>query len=103
MINLFREWQFDDKPPSVIVAGSGLSLIKNSNFSENILKEFSINMTRLVQPIDRLSNNKFTRVLWALHAPVNEEKLLSDEKITNEQINLYNTAAVDVSLSSAFH
>lgn len=96
MIDLFRQWHFDEKPPSVILVGSGLAMIKSANFSTTALKEFTVNITRLVQPVDKLSS-KFTRILWALQAPVNEEKMSADEKITNEQIDLYNKAAVDVS------
>lgn len=98
MVDLFRQWQKEDKPPSVIVVGSGLSTIRIANGSILVLNEYSMNITRLVQPIDKL-RSKLSRVLWVLQAPVNEEKLIGDDKvITDEIIDQYNKAAVGVSL-----
>lgn len=50
-----------------------------------------------MQPIDRLHEKK-SRVLWALQEPINEDKLKPEfEMVTNEQIDLYNKAAIEVS------
>lgn len=81
----------------MIVAGSGLWSIKLSNASNAALEEYESNLTRLVQPIDTLHEKK-TKVLWALLAPVNMEKLKLDyQMISNAQIDLYNKAAIEVS------
>lgn len=65
------------------------------------LKDYSVNLTRLVQPIDELKS-KNTRVLWALQEPVNKDKMLETfgpDAVTNEQIDLFNKAAIEVSRS----
>lgn len=72
------------------------------NASKATLQEYQTNLTRLVQPIDALYNKK-TKVLWALQEPVNEQKLKPEyQMVTNEQIDLYNKAAIEVSLYSAY-
>ncbi|XP_072399865.1 N-acetylneuraminate (7)9-O-acetyltransferase [Diabrotica undecimpunctata] len=101
MVSLFRHWENSDHPPSVIVAGGALWPIISSNASKVAVKEYYMNLTRLVQPIDRLSRRK-TWTLWALQAPVNEEKLKPDEHmVTNALIDQYNTAAIEVLSHSA--
>ncbi|XP_056631791.1 N-acetylneuraminate 9-O-acetyltransferase [Diorhabda sublineata] len=101
IVDIFRQWDVSTHPPSVIVAGSALWPIMSSNRSESNIKEYQMNLTRLVQPIDNLSNRKIW-ILWALQAPVNEEKLKAHEKmITNRLIDLYNTAAIEVLSHSA--
>lgn len=102
MIEQFRKWRIMDKPPSVIVAGCGLWSIRASNGSEATIEEYSLNLTRLVQPIDHLHEHK-SIILWALQEPINVNKISSEyQMITNEHIDLYNKAAVEVlSYSSA--
>lgn len=97
MVETFRKWQNENKPPSVIVIGCAMSTIRAFNASPSALNEYSMNLTRLVQPIDSLKEKK-SRVLWALQGPVYKEKLKPGyEMVTNEQIDLYNKAAVEVS------
>ncbi|CAG4963040.1 unnamed protein product [Colias eurytheme] len=100
MVDKFRMWQHSDQPPSVIVASSGLSLVKNRNVSESNLEEYKRNLTRLVQPIDALSL-KGTHVLWKLLESVDNTKLRSDVKINNNDIDAYNRAAVEILQHSA--
>lgn len=96
MLNFCRKWERYNKPPAVIVAGSGLQSIKTSNASLAVLEEYTVNLTRLVQPIDALQKRK-TKVLWALLVPVNTEKLKPEfQMISNSQIDLYNKAAIEV-------
>lgn len=96
MIEQFRKWRIMDKPPSVIVAGCGLWSIRASNGSEATIEEYSLNLTRLVQPIDHLHEHK-SIILWALQEPINVNKISSEyQMITNEHIDLYNKAAVEV-------
>lgn len=102
MIEKFKEWQKSvDRPPSVVVVGCGWWSIKTSNASASVLHEYSANLTYLVQSINRLHQRK-ARVLWVLQEPVNHEKLSPDfAMITNEQIDLYNKAAIEVLSHSA--
>lgn len=57
IIFLYR--QYSDRPPSVIVASTGLQLIKNRNTTEQVLEEYRRNLTQLVQPIDSLAGMIF--------------------------------------------
>ncbi|EEZ99845.2 N-acetylneuraminate 9-O-acetyltransferase [Tribolium castaneum] len=96
MIDKFRQWQLSKEPPSVIVAGCALQAIQISNASLTMVEEYKVNLTRLVQPIHNLHKKK-TKVLWALQEPVNSEKLKPELRIiTNEIINLYNKAAMEM-------
>lgn len=93
---ILRKWQSLEEPPSVIIAGCGLWSIMNSNGSMMAVQDYSINLTRLVQPIDRL-HERNSRVLWSLLEPVNPDKLKAEyQVVTNEQIDLYNKAAIEV-------
>lgn len=98
MTELFREWANEDKPPSVIVVGNGLETIKVTNSTATgAFTEYTTNLTRLIQSMDKL-HGKFTRVLWVLQAPVNEEKLTNENKVlSNELVNLFNKEIVEVS------
>ncbi|XP_038206351.1 N-acetylneuraminate 9-O-acetyltransferase [Zerene cesonia] len=100
MVDKFRMWQHSDQPPSVIVASSGLALVKNRNVSEANLDEYKRNLTRLVQPIDALSS-RGTHVLWKLLESVDNSKLRNDVKINNNDIDAYNRAAVEILQHSA--
>lgn len=63
-----------------------------------MIREYQFNLTKLVQPIDSLVG-KNTKVLWALQEPVNEGKLNAEFRmVTNEQIDLYNKAAIEVTI-----
>lgn len=94
-----RKWEVEEASPSVIIVGCGLWSIKTSNASKTVLEQYKVNLTRLVQPIDKLYDKK-SKVLWALQAPVNPEKLPAEfQMVSNTQIDLYNKAAIEVSRS----
>lgn len=96
MYEMFRNWQKNPKPPSILVAGSALHTIHLFNATPDALNSYTFNLTRLVQPIDNLHEKK-CRVLWALQGPIYKEKLKPGfDMITNEQIDLYNKAAIEV-------
>ncbi|RZF39634.1 hypothetical protein LSTR_LSTR001155 [Laodelphax striatellus] len=96
MLSKFQTWRKETTPPVVIVAGCGTWSINRSNKSNAALRDYSTNLTMLVQSIDDLVERN-SRVLWVLQEPVVEDKLKpSHAAITNQQIYLYNRAAVDV-------
>ncbi|XP_063827945.1 N-acetylneuraminate 9-O-acetyltransferase [Ostrinia nubilalis] len=96
MVDQFRNWQLSDKPPSVIVAGTGLQPLKNRNTTDLVLEEYKRNLTHLVQAIDSLVARK-TQVLWKLMEGVDTGKLKNDNKrINNNDIDSYNRAAVEI-------
>ncbi|XP_072947251.1 N-acetylneuraminate (7)9-O-acetyltransferase [Epargyreus clarus] len=100
MVDQFRAWEKSDRPPSVIVAGTGLQLIKNRNTTDLVLEEYKRNLTQLVQPIDALVARN-TRVLWKLSEGVDTAKLKSDLRISNADIDAYNRAAAEILVHSA--
>lgn len=96
MFKKFRLWQLSKNPPSIIIAGCGLEIIRICNASKAIIQEYNVNLTRLVPTIDKLQEKK-SRVLWALQGPVNVDKLpVQYQMVTNEQIDLINKEAIDV-------
>ena len=93
----YREWLNEDAPdrPKIVVTGSGTWSIKTSNASTTSLEEYKTNLTRLLSQMDAFGNSG--QVLWVLQDPVVPEKLSKDRQmISNEQIDMYNKAALDV-------
>ncbi|XP_060802584.1 N-acetylneuraminate 9-O-acetyltransferase [Amyelois transitella] len=96
MVEQFRKWQRSDKPPSVIVATTGLQLLKTRNTTDLVLEEYKRNLTHLVQAIDSLAARN-THVLWKLIESVETNKLKNDfARINNADIDNYNRAAVEI-------
>ncbi|XP_022830222.1 N-acetylneuraminate 9-O-acetyltransferase [Spodoptera litura] len=101
MVDQFRTWQRSDQPPSVIIASTGLQLLKTRNTTDLVLEEYKRNLTRLVQAIDSLAARN-TQVLWKLIEGVDVNKLKDDYKrINNNDIDSYNRAAVEILTHSA--
>lgn len=67
-----------------------------TNGSASGLQEYNVNLTRLVQPFDRL-HDRHTKILWVLQEPVDDDKNV--QGVRNEQIDLYNDAAIEVSIN----
>lgn len=95
MFDIYTPWiRSQSKAPSVIVTGSGVWAIKISNASTEMFNSYKSNLTYLVPILNRLV--PATKVLWVLQDPVIYEKLHPSRKmITNEQIDMYNKAAMD--------
>lgn len=101
MVDQFRTWQRSDQPPSVIIASTGLQLLKTRNTTDLVLEEYKRNLTHLVQAIDSLAARN-TQVLWKLIEAVDASKLKNDYKrINNNDIDSYNRAAVEILTHSA--
>lgn len=96
MYDIYKPWLQDETSrPSVIVTGSGVWAIKVSNASYGMFSSYQRNLTHLLPMMNSLTPN--TKVLWVLENPVVTEKLHPSRKmITNEQIDLYNKAAMEV-------
>ena len=95
----FQNWsqQEPKNRPKIVVAGCGIQSIKENNASMQSLEDYRANLTRLLPEIDRFSGSGSSQILWLLQHPVKEEKLSEENSmITNEQIDLYNKAALDV-------
>uniref|UniRef100_T1KKL8 Cas1p 10 TM acyl transferase domain-containing protein n=1 Tax=Tetranychus urticae TaxID=32264 RepID=T1KKL8_TETUR len=95
MFTPYQNWLSSDisSRPQVVVTGSGTWTIKSSNASLKALEDYKTNLTRLLPNMDRMG----CEILWVLQDPVNPEKLdPSRSMISNEQIDLYNKAAINV-------
>uniref|UniRef100_A0A8C5NES2 Cas1p 10 TM acyl transferase domain-containing protein n=1 Tax=Gouania willdenowi TaxID=441366 RepID=A0A8C5NES2_GOUWI len=69
--------------------------IKLHSGSGESLQQYKVNLTAISAPLERLADH--VEVYWVLQDPVYEEALSADRKmITNQQVQLYNQAAVDV-------
>uniref|UniRef100_A0A4W4H7V6 N-acetylneuraminate (7)9-O-acetyltransferase n=1 Tax=Electrophorus electricus TaxID=8005 RepID=A0A4W4H7V6_ELEEL len=79
--------------PDVIIIGAATWSIKLHSGSSETLLQYKANLTSIAAPLEKLSEHN--DVYWVLQDPVNEEVLSENRKmITNEQIDLYNAAAV---------
>ncbi|KFM77879.1 CAS1 domain-containing protein 1, partial [Stegodyphus mimosarum] len=96
MFDIYKSWLQDASiRPSLIVTGSGVWAIKISNASMEMFESYQRNLTELMPVLNSLTPS--TKVLWVLQDPVLTEKLHPSRKmITNEQIDLYNKAAMDI-------
>lgn len=97
MIDRFKSW-IDlswEARPNIIIAGSATHSIKESNGSMFALEHYRRNLTIILPYMDAL--NMSTTILWALQDPIKHDLLRKDrEMITNEQIDAYNKAAIEI-------
>ncbi|XP_054167954.1 N-acetylneuraminate 9-O-acetyltransferase-like [Oppia nitens] len=97
MTKVFTQWlslQVSERP-NLIVMGSATHSIKSSNASVKALEYYRKNLTLLMPSLDKLSAS--SKILWALQDPVSSEKLdVGRVMITNEQIDAYNKAAMEI-------
>nr|XP_027211250.1 N-acetylneuraminate 9-O-acetyltransferase-like [Penaeus vannamei] len=92
---LFDKLKRSKSLPKLIVMGSATHAIKASNGSATALEEYKRNLTSLSTAMHKIG--KRTRLLWMLQDPVAHEKLNPDRAaITNDQLDLYNMAAMEV-------
>uniref|UniRef100_A0A3Q0QV24 N-acetylneuraminate (7)9-O-acetyltransferase n=1 Tax=Amphilophus citrinellus TaxID=61819 RepID=A0A3Q0QV24_AMPCI len=85
--------------PDVIILGAATWSIKLHGGSAEALQQYRVNLTAIVGHLVKLAEHG--EVYWVLQDPVNEEVLSENRKmITNQQLELYNEAAVDVLNSS---
>ncbi|KAK8395993.1 hypothetical protein O3P69_005223 [Scylla paramamosain] len=81
--------------PKLIVMGSATHSIKNHNGSAAALDAYKKNITAISSALDQIGNR--TRLLWMLQDPVVPERLKPHQcAITNDQLDLYNMAAMEV-------
>ncbi|XP_034560029.1 N-acetylneuraminate 9-O-acetyltransferase isoform X2 [Notolabrus celidotus] len=81
--------------PDVLVIGAATWSIKFHMGSSEALQQYKVNLTAMAAPLEKLAEHG--EVYWVLQDPVNEEVLSDNRKmITNQQLEFYNEAAVDV-------
>ncbi|XP_076005973.1 N-acetylneuraminate (7)9-O-acetyltransferase [Genypterus blacodes] len=88
-------WTHDPSgKPDVAILGVATWSIKLHSGSSETLQQYKVNLTAMAVPLERLADH--AEVYWVLQDPVNEEVLESSRKmITNQQVDMYNEAAVD--------
>ncbi|RWS30776.1 hypothetical protein B4U80_10615 [Leptotrombidium deliense] len=107
MFEVYDTWLRRDRSerPRIVITSSATWSIKTSNASLDELEHYKYNLTNLLIKMDKLGQS--SQVLWVLQDPVAPGKLNPSRKmITNEQIDLYNKAAMDVlrySVSEGVH
>ncbi|KAM6903155.1 N-acetylneuraminate (7)9-O-acetyltransferase [Lycodopsis pacificus] len=81
--------------PDVVILGAATWSIKLHSGSSETLQQYKVNLTAIAAHLEKLADH--AEVYWVLQDPVNEAVLSENRKmITNQQLELYNEAAVDV-------
>lgn len=97
MISQFNRWQNIEDPPSFIVASTTSTHFLQGNITTEIIKNYSMNLSKLLQPIDTLTRQKKVKILWKLQDPVDEDKLVDAWKnVQNDIIDRYNDAVYSI-------
>ncbi|XP_029590665.1 N-acetylneuraminate 9-O-acetyltransferase isoform X1 [Salmo trutta] len=79
--------------PDVVIIGAATWSIKLRSGSSEALQQYRANLTAISLPLEQLAEDG--EVYWVLQDPVHEEILSVNRKmITNEQLELYNEAAL---------
>lgn len=83
--------------PVILILGFTYRNFLASNVTDELIKQFTDNITRLVVPFDQLVAQK-TKVLWKLQDRINEEKVAqtSWKSVLNDDIDRLNQAALSV-------
>ncbi|XP_077405087.1 N-acetylneuraminate (7)9-O-acetyltransferase isoform X1 [Vanacampus margaritifer] len=88
-------WTYEGSArPDVVILGAATWSIKLRGGSSETLQQYKANVTAMAVYLEKLAQHG--EVYWVLQEPVNEKVLRKDRKmITNQQMELYNRAAVD--------
>uniref|UniRef100_W8BGX7 CAS1 domain-containing protein 1 n=1 Tax=Ceratitis capitata TaxID=7213 RepID=W8BGX7_CERCA len=83
--------------PVILILGFTYRNFLAGNVTDELVKQFTNNLTRLVVPFDELVSHK-TKVLWKLQDHINEEKVEESpwKAVLNDDINRLNAAALSV-------
>ncbi|KAM9494080.1 N-acetylneuraminate (7)9-O-acetyltransferase [Clarias gariepinus] len=85
--------------PDVIIIGAATWSIKLHSGSSESLLQYKANLTSIAAPLEKLTEH--SEIFWIVQGPVYEKVLSENRKmITNEQIDLYNAAALSTLNSS---
>ncbi|KAL0961885.1 hypothetical protein UPYG_G00332900 [Umbra pygmaea] len=81
--------------PDVVIIGAATWSIKLHGGSSEALQQYKINLTAISSSLEQLAEDG--EVYWVLQDPVHEQGLSDNRKmITNEQLDLYNEAALSI-------
>ncbi|XP_070570765.1 N-acetylneuraminate (7)9-O-acetyltransferase-like isoform X2 [Ptychodera flava] len=94
-VEVYEKLAKDTEPPHFVIHGAASWAIKYRNATVQAFEEYKKNLTTLAPVMSSLAQS--TDVLWMLQQPVEEDKLhIARKMITNEQINMYNDAALEI-------
>lgn len=97
MIGEFNRWQSIEDPPSFIVASTTQAQFLQGNITTDMYKNYSMNLSKLLLPIDSLTRGKKVKILWKLQDPVDEDKLSEEwRNVQNDIIDKYNEAVYSI-------
>ncbi|KAF5901224.1 N-acetylneuraminate 9-O-acetyltransferase, partial [Clarias magur] len=86
-------WTEPSSKPDVIIIGAATWSIKLHSGSSESLLQYKANLTSIAAPLEKLTEH--SEIFWVVQGPVHEKVLSENRKmITNEQIDLYNAAAL---------
>ena len=92
------KWKSKNNYPSVLMLGFGINQLLKTRNAFDKLQQFKNNLTNLV-PIFNELVFKNVKVIWTLQEPVKFSNMaLKNQIINNSIIDLYNNAAVEVSI-----
>ncbi|XP_024863613.1 N-acetylneuraminate 9-O-acetyltransferase isoform X2 [Kryptolebias marmoratus] len=87
--------------PDAVIVGAATWSIKLHGGSSETLQQYRANLTAIAVQLESLAERG--EVYWVLQDPVNEEMLSENRRmITNQQLELYNEAAMNVLNNSKF-
>lgn len=103
MLNEFDKWQKSDDKPSVIVTSAVHSQFLTGNITNDMMKNYAMNLSKLLPYVDALDKQK-VKILWKLQDPVDEEKLSDEWKnVQNDLIDKFNEVAYTILKYSGVH
>lgn len=91
------KWRSKNSYPSVLVLGFGINVSSRTKELVDRLQQFKQNLTKLI-PIFNNLVLKNVKVIWTLQEPVKITSVNKQKNFNNSIIDLYNNAAVEVSI-----
>lgn len=97
VVNEFNHWQSIEDPPSFIIASTTQAQFLQGNITNDMIKNYSMSLSRLLPPINTLTREKKVKILWKLQDPVDEDKLADEwRNVQNDVIDKYNDAVYSI-------
>ncbi|XP_018798527.1 PREDICTED: CAS1 domain-containing protein 1 [Bactrocera latifrons] len=97
LLDTLRKLENVNELPVILILGFTYHKFRAGNVTDDVIKQFTENLMRLVVPFDQLVAQK-TKVLWKLQDRINEEKVVqtSWKAVLNDDIDRLNEAALSV-------
>lgn len=97
LIDEFIKYEKENEPQSIYILSFTYSKFLNGNLTDDILKSYSTNLTKLIPLFNRITTSQKSKILWKLQDHINEEKIIDEWKnVLNDDIDKLNQAAIKV-------